>query len=954
LGRSRSAYRRWRDLFSLSLRLLIASLLIFGLAGAQLVLAADRLATLFLVDFSDSMGATGRQATIDYVSAALDAMGPDDQAGVILFGADAVVERPLSPARTLDQVYSSPLSLNTNLAEAIRLGLALFPPDMARRMVILSDGLATVGDAEAAARLAAASDVQIDFVSFQRPQEAEVLITDVHTPATLDEGQIFDLDLALQSSIETTAVVTVLAAGGIMHQEEVELHAGTQSFALRLQAGAPGFTDFRVVVEPTGDDAFYQNNALSSFSRISGPPRVLVVRQDPQESDQLVRALRATGVQVDEIAPGVLPTWLAPLGAYESVILVNVPAIKLSPRRMAVLQVYVRDLGGGLVVVGGPDSYGVGGYYQTALEETLPVDMQIRDQERHPEIALVFAIDRSGSMAAREPTAGYTHLELAKEAVIRSVNLLSSMDRVGVVGFDSSAFWVVPLQSVTNPSLIKSLVGTLTAGGGTSIYAAVDAISQVLPSDEAPIKHVVLLTDGGANPAGVRDLAYSMYTEAGVTTSVVAIGLNYAPWIEALPRDTEGRFHYAPDVSTIPTIFTAETILAARSYIVEEDFFPGLNAPSPILTGISSTPRLRGYVATSAKDTAQVILVSHQEDPILAAWQYGLGRAVAWTSDVTSKWAANWVGWEDFARFWSQVVRWTITEGANENVEMRVERRGEQAIIQLDALDREDRYLNGLKLTARVVDPDLGPSTLELRQVAPGRYEGAFTPETEGAYFIGLVGTEAEGEGSASPAVQQTTGWVLSYSPEYRALQADPRLLERLAGLTEGRQLIEPAQAFDHGMVAQRSATPLWPWLLLLAALLLPFDVAVRRLVITRADLDRVREALAQSFAAPAARRWAAEARSGRFEQLKDAKKRASARAPEPLSPTEARDRLPPKPRPARTQPAPGPPHKPAPGPDRAPLPRQAQPEEAEKEGTLVARLLKRRREREGDKDDQA
>lgn len=954
-GKPRTPFRRRRDGFSLALRVLIAALLILGIAGAQLVLAADKLATLFLVDVSDSMGAAGREAALDYVRAALNSMGPDDLAGVILFGADALVERPLSPARTLDQVYSTPLTLNTNLAEAIRLGLALFPPDVARRMVVLSDGLATVGDAEAAARLAAASGVQIDFVSFQRPPTPEVLITDVHTPPTLDQRQVFDLNLTLESNFEGDADISVLASGEIVHQETVTLRAGPQTLVLRLQAGEPGFTDFRVVVEPSGADTFYQNNALSSFSRVTGPPRVLLVRQDGAERDsaELVRALNATGVQVDETTPGGLPINLSGLGVYESVILVDVPAHALSPRRMNVLQVYVRDLGGGLVVVGGPNSYGVGGYYQTPLEETLPVEMRIRDQERLPELAMVFVIDRSGSMAAVEPN-GFTHLDLAKEAVIRSIDLLNPTDSVGVVGFDSSAFWVVPIQEVANPGSLKAMIGTMTPGGGTSIFAAMDAVHAELPDHPAPIKHVVLLSDGGANPAGVLELVRDMFQKANVTTSVVAIGENYAEWIENLAAETGGRFHYAPDVSTIPTIFTAETIIASRSYVMERTFFPAQRAPSPIMTGIAQVPALMGYVASSAKDTARVVLVSDEEDPILATWQYGLGRAVAWTSDATTRWAAHWVTWGDFARFWSQVVRWTITEGVNENVEMTVIQQDDQAVIRVDALDRDERYLNGLDLTARVVSPDLASEAVELRQVAPGRYEGTFTPKAEGAYFIGVMSAqdlEAETE-----AIQQTTGWVLSYSPEYRSLKADPTLLEQVSRLTKGRELTEPGQAFDHNLVAQRAETPLWPWLLLLAALLLPLDVAVRRLIITRSDLERAREAMAAVFAGVGGARLpeSVAMHTDRFEQLREAKERASASThlaePPPLPATEARE--PRLARPPRPESLAGPPHRVELDAPPAP-PRPAPPPAAEVEGSLAARLLKRRRDRAGEQSEE-
>ncbi|MBN1285912.1 MAG: VWA domain-containing protein [Anaerolineae bacterium] len=970
LGRPRLPFRRARDFTSLALRLAIVALLILGLAGAQLVLAADKLATIFLVDFSDSMGAAGQQAALDFVEMALGSMGPDDLAGVILFGADALVERPLSPSRNLAEVYSTPLTLNTNMAQAIKLGLAMFPPGVAQRMVVLSDGLATVGDTEAAARLAAAAGVQVDFVSFERPPEPEILIIEVDTPAVLDEGQLFDLALTLQSSAVTEAEITVMASGEIMHQQRIELRKGEQRFVLNLRASEPGFTDFRVLVDPVReDDTFYQNNALSSFSRITGAPRVLVVRKDPRESAELVRALAATDVLVDEIEPGAFPTGLAPLGVYESVVLVNVPASQLSPRRMAVLQVYVRDLGGGLVVIGGDTSYGVGGYYQTPLEETLPVEMQIRDEERIPQVALVFAIDRSGSMAQRERVVGYTHLDLAKEAVLRSIDLLGPLDSVGVVGFDSEAFWVVDLQPASNRELIKSYVAQLVPGGGTSIYAAVDAISKVLPQYDAPIKHVVLLSDGASNPAGIREIVRTMHDEAGVTTSVVAIGENYMQWLERLVEVSGGRFHFTPDVTAVPSIFTAETLLAARSYIVEEDFFPALGVPSEILSGIRSVPRLRGYVATSDKATAQTILRTHEGDPLLAAWQYGLGRAVAWTSDAAPKWSAYWLQWENFARFWSQVVRWTITEGVNDNIEVIVEPRGDQTLIRVDALDRDGRYLNGLDLTARVIDPELKALDIQLDQVAPGRYEGVFAPTAEGAYFIGVAGVAGQvaepgaqdGAATVPQTIMQTTGWVLSYSPEYRALDADFSSLERIAALTGGRALEQPSQAFDHNLVAQRAPTPLWPWLLLAVVVLLPFDIAVRRLVISRSDWERIREAVADIFRGEPARKETIAQQTERFAKLRGAKDRAAestrpdraASDAEPPLYTPAGARLPKKPahpQADRAEPFAGPTGRPAmdaplrPAAARTPPPDDEAGAEADADQNIASRLLKRKR----------
>src|SRR5690606_28649168 len=274
-----------------------------------------------------------------------------------------------------------------------------------------------------------------------------------------------------------------------------------------------------------------------------------------------------------------------------------------------------------------------------------------------------------------------------------------------------------------------------------------------------------------------------------------------------------------------------------RAYIIEHEFAPTQTGSSPILSGITAVPPLYGYIGSSMKPAAQQILATDEGDPLLAAWQYGLGRSVAWTSDATGRWAGSWVPWEDFARFWSQAVRWTITEGANQNVEVQVQQEGERVRVTVDALDEAGNYLNGVEMSASVVAPDLTPTALELRQVAPGRYEATFEPEHEGAYFVRVAGAGEDGE---EVSVAQTSGWVLAYSPEYRSFEGDPDYLAHIAGLSGGGVVDEPAEVFAHTLRSERASQPVWPWLLLFAAALLPFDIAVRRLVLTRSDLAKL------------------------------------------------------------------------------------------------------------------
>ncbi|MFQ5409724.1 MAG: VWA domain-containing protein, partial [Anaerolineales bacterium] len=842
LGWPRRGPGRMRDVASLALRMGIFLALVLGLAGLEVVRAADALAVVFVVDASDSVPANAQREAAAWVQQAMEGMRPDDQAAVVLFGGEALVERPMRPSRELAAFTSVPSSINTDLAEAIRLALALFPPDAARRMVILSDGVETVGDASAAARLAAASGVEIVVRPFAFRRDREILVSDVHAPPHMRAGEEFELEVTIVSTREATAGLRVFAGDTLVYEDVVALVVGSNPFLIPLQSGDPGFMAYRVQLDPAAsDDTFYQNNQLAAFSDVQGPPRVLMVGAPSEDiadpTTYLSAALAASAIGLDVVAPSGLPADLSRLAEYASVMLVNVPARDLSRRQQAAIEQYVSDLGGGLVAVGGSQSYGVGGWFRTPIETALPVEMQLRDEERRSRLTMVFIIDKSGSMSSG--AYGASKIELAKEAAIRSILLLSPGDRVGVIAFDDNASWVVPITELDDAGPILNRISTLRSGGGTDILAGVQLMAQELPQDEGQLKHVILLTDGGASPFGIPELVQKLYEGSGITFTTIGVGSDAADFLPDLARVGGGRYHFTEDPSTIPEIFTEETTLATRAYIIEEDFFPVQTAISPILEGIADVPVLHGYVGTTAKQTATTILMSElaegDMDPILASWQHGLGRSVAWTSDATARWAERWVTWDGFARMWAQATRFTIGDAFQSDLTPSVTFGGETAVLTVDALDLNGAYLNDLPLQASVVAPDGEASLVDLVQVAPGRYEAEFEPAVEGAYLIRVSGTE-DGRGLAG----QTTGWVFSYSPEYRTLTADPNALVRLAALTGGGVAgADPTDAFARAPDVQRTSRPIWPQLLLAAALLLPLDIAVRRLVFSRYDIQR-------------------------------------------------------------------------------------------------------------------
>ena len=954
LGRPRkTAVRRWREWTSLAMRVVILILLTLSLAGTQLVRAADELAVVFLVDASDSISPEQAAQAEDFVRAAIETMTPEDQAAVILFGANALVERPMSGLAELAPVTTVPQRLHTDLAEAIRLGLALFPTGAARRLVILSDGAATIGDTQKAAQLAAASGVEISYVPLSRSSgDAEALLTHVDAPTRIIQGDTFRIDVTAESNANTPATLRVLAGGNIVYEEAVQLRRGVNNFSVRLRATEQEFARYRVQLTPI-NDTFYQNNELAAFTEIVGPPRVLLVANDgtidddgtplPDESPQIRLALEATGLLVDRIRPSDLPASLAELSNYATVVLVNVNAKNLSPRKMEVLQSYVRDLGGGLVAVGGPTSYGMGGYFGTPLEETLPVEMQIKDQERFPSVSMVIVIDRSGSMGAQEGS--LTKIQLAAEGAVRVVELLNDFDEITVIPVDTQPDnQIGPLPASDKETAINLIRQIGAGGGGIYVRTGLEAAAEALATSSTQVKHIILLADGADSEEkeGVPQLIEGLTAE-GVTVTTVSIGQGPdTAWLQQMAELGNGRFHFTNQAANLPQIFTQETTAIQRSYLIEERFFPTLVSNSPILSGITAVPPLYGYVGTSPKDTAQVVLNTHQGDPLLATWQYGLGRAVAWTSDATGRWGVDWVQWEGFPVFWAQAVRWTVSQERNSNVETVVNFDEEDAQLTVDVRDDNGKFLNSLVMEANVVAPDGEVTNVILQQVAPGRYEADFTPQSDGAYFIRIAGTSPENE---DVAVGQTSGWVLGYSPEYAQFETNPQLLESLAELTGGQMLTEAVTAvFDHTLPSEAAARPIWSWLTLAAVLLLPFDIAVRRLVITRRDWQR---AWAATFG-----RWQTvpvqlEPRTEQVSRLFQAKQRAGTQRPTPEQPEGV-------PSPIQRQDAVAQPteeKKMVEG-ERPSLPAKPQIPSSPASGSLAARLLEKKRQQSNSDDD--
>ncbi len=861
---------------ALLVRTLLIAALVFALAGFQLVLPVDRLATVFVVDLSDSVGQPGRTAAIDYLRQSLALMPKDDVAGVVAFGKDALVERLPAEVRELDTIASTPVQGATDVGAALRLAAALFPDDAQKRIVLLSDGNDTTGEGQSEAALAAARGIQVQTHVIGLGGQDEVLVDRVSSPTTAHLGEEIEVGATITSTVAQPATVRLFADGSLVATQSVSLVAGQTAVTFRVKPTEAGFHIFRVVVE-AGRDTFSQNDRGDSDTIVKGEPRTLVAAGNPDVAAQLVAALEKERQKVDVVVPEAIPAELQGLASYDTVVLVDVPRTRLTDRQMQALQVFVRDIGRGLVMIGGPHTYGAGGFAKTPLEESLPVDMGVRDRQKQPDVALVVVIDQSGSMDAchcnsfdrgvGSQIAGVRKVDIGKEAILRAVAAMSPSDQLGVVGFDAAAHWAIHTAPLGQIGDVGSKISGINPGGQTNIFAGLDEAVKSLENTTATRRHIILFTDGWSS-SGAYDQIIARMKAAGITLSTVGAGGGSAPILAELAREGGGRYYPAPNPASIPDIFLKETQQVSGQQIVEEPFHPIQTGDSPILRGLSAGfPTLLGYNGTTAKAAAQTVLVTARDDPLLAQWQYGLGRSVAWTSDSTGRWAKDWIAWPGFSRFFSQLVGWTFPGEESGGIEARFDSHGGQTTLHVESVESDGSPRDFFATTATVVGPSLSPVQVTLPQVAPGVYETSLGEIDSGAYAIRL----SQIRPGSSP-IARTVGLVAPSAAEYRSLGANQPFLAALRAATGGAVVDDPAAVWRHDLASTSSFSDLWPALLVLALLLWPIDIALRRVSVGSRELAGARAWLRGGWRA----RRAAGLRSAAVSGMLAARERAA------------------------------------------------------------------------------
>ncbi len=778
--------------FSLIVRTLILILLALALAGLTVLHPTRERMVVLLTDQSRSIDENARKTIEEY----------------------AEKVRNESTGKPL-VVFPFGSETETNIAAALEPAVAMISPFYVPHLVVLSDGNETRGDFLTVAKR---SGVAVSTVPTPDRESAEVQLVELRAPTNVRQGEPFNLEVVVRSNRKTESTITVFRRGFKVVEEKKPLEIGENIFSFKQTVDNQRQVDFSAKIDAK-DDTILDNNSASRLVFGGGKPRVLLIESDPKTVRDFIWALQEQEIEIETRPAEGLPKSLDELENFEAVILSNVSATSLTMRQMDLVRTYVRDLGGGLIMLGGEQSFGLGGYYKTPIEEILPVRSDFEKEKEKPSLGMCLVIDRSGSMGGEK-------MELAKTAARGAVELLTPKDLVGVIAFDHQSYVICPMQ--TPSSRVDAEISTIQAGGGTAIYPAmVDAYDQ-LNKSATKLKHVILLTDGQSSPGDFEGITRQM-VNAQITVSTVAVGDGADQnLLEQIAQIGQGRSYFCNDPQSIPQIFAKETMTASKSAIHELPFVPQLIVPTDVLAGVDldTAPPLLGYVVTRSKPTSQFILATETGEPLLVWWRYGLGISVAFTSDVKSRWAAEWLTWPSFSTFWAQIIRNAMRKSETRGVVVDMQRKDGKVRVSVDAVDDTEKFVNRATGTLAAIRPDLSKEEISLDQTAPGRYEGTIDVDNRGGYHL-QAGLRI-GEKTVASAAR---GLSIGYSDELQLKPVNVELLKKVATETGGVFQPESSTLFDPDptRVAWR-ASSLSGWLLTLAAFLFVLDVLLRRI----------------------------------------------------------------------------------------------------------------------------
>jgi uncharacterized membrane protein len=820
---------RWRRWTAFSIRTVVVTALILALAGLQWLRPLEGMNVFFLLDRSDSIPSPQQEDARLLINQLGEKKKPIDKAGVVVFGSEASIETSVNQAVDVEKIQAVVGRERTDIEGALRLGMAAFPETGQKRLVLLSDGNENSGEAIAALADARLLGVSVDVFPMGVTRGNDVSVQKLGVPPKLKKGQVFETKIFVQSDRAQSATVRLTRNNQDLGSQKVELSAGKNLFTFPQTLSDPGFYSYEVYVEAEGD-TLPQNNHASAFTSVKGEPRILVVSSDPEGDKPLAAAMQASRLETKLVGVNRFPDTLAEMQSYDAIFLSNVAAGDLGTDLQKLLESAVRDFGVGLVCVGGDQTYAAGGYRGTPLESTLPVDMELDSKKVLPSGAVALVMHgmefANGNQVARDCAQGV-------------LAALGPQDEMGVVLWDGTEHWLFPMTKVQDKKALGRQIAGMNQGDLPGFEGVMNLAHEGLKASHANLKHIIVFSDGDPN-APTPTLMNTIVADR-ITVSTVLISGHAGPDTMIWMADHgKGRFYNVTSPNDLPQIFIKEAAVILKSAIYEDPFKPQLIASTELVRGIGGGeyPTLLGYVATTPKARAEIPLKTDKGDPLLAHWQYGLGRAVAFTSDAKAKWSKNWLGWDKYKQFWSQIAQWSLRRLENSDFTTEVSVDKGEGQINVEALDEQGNYRNFLDLKTVVVSPKGEKITVPLVQTGPGHYEARFPTKAVGSYLLNLMDMK-DGQIRGT----QVVGASVNYSPEFNASEPNVNLLQRLAE-SGGGKVLNPANPTDNPFLHDRHKTfqprDLWEWLLKFAVILFPLDVAVRRIQLEREEVQRM------------------------------------------------------------------------------------------------------------------
>ena len=687
----------WRSSLSLLTRLIIIAAVVLALAGLQLLRPQDGMFVYYLLDRSDSIPAGFQEAARNYVHRNAQTKKQGDRAGVIVFGSEASIESSAAAVLDLQKVQAVVSAEKTDIAAAIRLAAAAFPEHGQKRITVLSDGNENSGDALEAVYAARELGVTLDVVPLGSGQGNDAILQRVTIPSNVKRGQAFEVKVFVQSERAQSGILRLFRNDQYLGEQRISLEEGKNQIAFTQTLEQSGFYSYQAQIEVVGDPV-PQNNRGTAFVTIRGNPRVLLVSSQPDQDGTLFAALKSAQFDVTfgglDRMPGSLPEWQS----YDTIFLSNIAAGDLGTEQMQRLESAVRDYGVGLVCVGGDQAFAAGGYRGTPLESTLPIDMELSSKKVLPKGALVLVVH-----ATEFPNGN----QWARDIAYAALDALGPQDELGVVLWDGKERWLFELTPVGDKKATGKLISGMNPGDMVSFQGPMEMAADALAKSTANLKHMVVFSDG--DPSAPRDALLKSIVDRRISISSVMIGGHVTP--ETMIQMAEvgkGRFYDVRSPGQLPQIFIKEAAVILKSAIMERPFKPRVAGSSEVIRGIDPAgyPVLYGTVASTAKSRAEVPLVTPEGDPLLAHWQYGLGRSVAFTSDARSKWAKDWVSWDKYRQFWIQTALWSVRRLQPSDVSASMNVEGGKGLITVEALDADGNYRNFLNLQTLLTAPD--------------------------------------------------------------------------------------------------------------------------------------------------------------------------------------------------------------------------------------------------------